>query len=175
LNPFWRFWIKPVWEKKKTGEIKMANQSPYFYETDVEWKGERKGETHAPGLPALTVATPPEFQGHEGIWTPEHFFVAAVNACLMTTFLAIAQMSKLNFVAFRSHAQGKLEKVEGQGFQITEIVLKPHLTVAGERDRERAERILEKAEKHCLISNSIKATVRMEPNVSVAEGVPMAA
>lgn len=153
----------------------MDNHSPYFYETSVEWTGERRGEARAPGLPTLAVTAPPEFQGHEGFWTPEHLFVAAVNSCLMTTFLAIAQMSKLNFVAFRSHAQGKLEKVEGQGFQITQIVLRPHLTIAQERDRERAERILEKAERHCLISSSIKATVRMEPTISVAGEAPLAA
>jgi peroxiredoxin-like protein len=141
----------------------------HFYETDVEWSGEKKGEVRAAGLPALTVAIPPEFQGHEGIWAPEHFFVAAVNACLMTTFLVIAELSKLNFVAFRSQAQGKLEKVEGQGFQFTEIVLRPHLTIVQERDRERAVRILEKAEKNCFISNSIKSQVRLEPEVSVQQ------
>lgn len=149
----------------------MSEQQVHFYETEVEWVGERKGEMRAPGLPALTVATPPEYHGHEGVWTPEHFFVAAVNACLMTTFLAIADLSKLNFVAFRSQAQGKLEKVEGQGFQITEIVLRPHLTITQERDRERAGRLLEKAERSCFISNSIKANVRLEPAISVAESV----
>lgn len=153
----------------------MANQPPYFYETDVEWAGERRGDLRATGLPTLAVATPPEFQGPEGVWSPEHYFVASVNACLMTTFLAIAEISKLPFVAFRSHAQGKLEKVEGQGFQITEIVLRPHLTIVQEPDRERAARLLEKAEKHCFISNSIKTTVRMEPEISVAEIAPLAA
>jgi organic hydroperoxide reductase OsmC/OhrA len=162
-------------EPEKTGGPKMTHQLPYFYETEVEWIGGRKGELRAPGLPALTVATPPEFHGHEGIWTPEHFFVAAVNACLMTTFLAMAELSKLQFVAFRSRAQGKLEKFDGQGFQITEILLRPHLTIAEERDRERAERILAKAEKHCLISHSIKARIRMEPEISVAQSVEVLA
>ena len=149
----------------------MTNQLPHFYHTEIEWTGERKGYVRALGLPTLTVATPPEFQGHEGLWTPEHFFVAAVNACLMTTFLAIAELSKLRFIAFRSQAQGKLEKLDGQGFQITEILLRPHLIIAEERDRDRAERILEKAERHCLISNSIKARVKMESEISVTEGV----
>jgi peroxiredoxin-like protein len=149
--------------------MNMNNQPPYYYDTDIEWTGERKGTISAPNLPALTVATPPEFQGHEGLWSPEHLFVAAVNSCLMTTFLAIANLSKLEFVTFRSQAHGTLEKIEGHGFQITDIVITPHLTIARESDRERAMRILEKAEKHCLISNSIKATVRMEPDIFVAE------
>jgi len=36
------------------------------------------------------------------------------------------------------------------------------------RDAERANRILEKAEKHCLISNSIKTETKLEPEVSFA-------
>ena len=140
----------------------------HLYDTEIEWIGEKKGQATAGEFPPLEIATPPEFQGHEGIWTPEHVLVASVNSCLMTTFLAVAEMSKLDFVAFRSQAQGKLEKVEGQGFQITEVVLRPHITISHERDRERVERVLEKAEKNCFISNSIKAEVRLEPTFSVS-------
>ena len=136
---------------------------PYFYETEVEWTEQRKGYLESPGLASLEVASPPEFHGHEGVWTPEHYFVAAVNSCFMTTFLAIAEMSKLEFVSFDSKAVGKLEKVEGMGFQITEVVVRPKLLIRHDKDLERAQRILQKAESNCLISNSIKSTVRLEP------------
>jgi organic hydroperoxide reductase OsmC/OhrA len=76
--------------------------------------------------------------------------------------LAIAEMSKLEFVSFDCKAVGKLEKVEGIGFQMTEIVVKPNAIRHG-KDLERAQRILEKAEKNCLISNSIKSAVKLEP------------
>ena len=146
----------------------MENQ--YSYTTEVEWRGERRGELSAPHLPDLEVDAPPEFKGHEGVWTPEHLFVAAVNSCFMTTFLAIAENSKLEFVSFSADAKGKLEKLEGQGFLMTEVVLRPKLVVSYARDVERAGRILEKAEKNCLISNSIKTETRLEPKVdSVGE------
>lgn len=149
--------------------MEMANQLPYFYETEVKWTGERRGDLRSPNLPNLQVASPPEFQGHEGTWTPEHLYVASVNACFMTTFLAIAALSKLEFVSFSANAIGKLEKIEGNGYQITEIVLRPRLVVRHSRDLERAGRILEKAEKHCLISNSIKTVVKFEPTLEHAE------
>ena len=53
----------------------MENQ--YSYSTEVEWTGERGGDLSAPDLPDLEVDAPPEFKGHEGVWTPEHLFVAA--------------------------------------------------------------------------------------------------
>jgi len=122
----------------------------------------------APQLPDLEVDAPPEFKGHDGVWTPEHLFVAAVNTCFMTTFLAIAENSKLEFVSFSADAKGKLEKLEGQGFIMTEVVLRPKLLISHARDAERASRILEKAEKHCLISNSIKTETKLQPEVSFA-------
>ena len=140
-------------------------QKPFFYEAEVEWTGERRGQLRSPNLPALEVAAPPEFQGHEGTWTPEHLYVASINACFMTTFLAIAENSKLEIVSFSAAARGKLEKVEGLGYQMTEIILKPRLVIRDSRDLERAGRILVKAEKSCLISNSIKTVVKLEPEL----------
>jgi peroxiredoxin-like protein len=146
----------------------MSHQLPYFYETEVEWATERKGSLRSSGLPALEIAPPPEFQGEAGIWTPEHLYVASVNACFVVTFLAIAELSKLDFVRFASNARGKLEKIETSGYQITEVVLRPKLMVRHARDLERAARLLDKAEKNCLISNSIKTIVKLEPQINAA-------
>ena len=140
----------------------------YYYTTEVEWTGERHGDLSAPVLPGLKVDAPPEFKGHEGVWTPEHLFVASVNSCFMTTFVAIAENSKLEFVSFTADAKGKLENLSDKGFMMTEITLQPKLVIRNARDAERASRILEKAEKHCLISNSIKTQTKLEPEVSFA-------
>lgn len=140
-------------------------ENNYYYTTEVEWTGERHGDLSAPVLPGLKIDAPPEFKGHEGVWTPEHLLVASVNSCFMTTFLAIAENSKLEFVSFSAGAKGKLEKVADQGFVMTEITLCPKLVLKSARDAERASRILGKAEKNCLISNSIKAKTKLEPQI----------
>jgi peroxiredoxin-like protein len=141
-------------------------ENRYFYTTEVEWIGERSGDLRAPVLPNLKVDAPPEFKGHEGVWTPEHLFVASINSCFMATFLAIAENSKLDFVSFKADAKGKLEKIDGRGFIMTEVVLRPKLVIHHARDAERAIRILEKAEKNCLISNSIKTETKLEPEIT---------
>ena len=136
----------------------------HYYEVNLNWEKERMGVMSSPVLQDdLEVATPPEFpKGMEGIWSPEHLLVAAVNSCLMTTFLAVAENSKLNFLSFTSKATGKLEKTEN-GYMITEVELYPRLQIEREEDRQRAERILQKSEAACLISNSIKSRVIMHP------------
>jgi peroxiredoxin-like protein len=126
---------------------------------------ELNNSSHAPGC--LEVATPPEFpKGIPGIWSPEHLFTATVSSCLMTTFLAIAENSKLNFESFECNSKGKLEKKDDK-FQMSEIELFPVVSIKDESQREKALRVLEKAETHCLISNSIKSKVVMNPVVKV--------
>ena len=67
----------------------------YLYHTTVKWTDHRKGTMSCEGKPNVEVATPPEFKGHEGIWSPEDLFVASANICLMTTFIAVAERAAL--------------------------------------------------------------------------------
>lgn len=142
----------------------------HFYDTTVEWKDSRRGVLSSSVIDSnIEVVTPPEFAGGiPGKWSPEHLLVAAVNSCLMTTFLAIAENSKLDFISFKSYANGKLEKVDGK-FMISEIILSPTLVLPEGANLERAERILQKSEAACLISNSVKATIVFQPHIVAEE------
>jgi peroxiredoxin-like protein len=140
----------------------------HFYDVAVKWKVGRTGVLSFTELDdTIEVATPPQFpNGVPGIWSPEHLLVAAVNSCFMTTFLSIADNSKLRCHSFECAAKGKLETVEGK-YMISEITLNPVLELENEEDRERAMRILQKTEANCLISNSVKSKIIFEPEVKV--------
>ncbi|WHF52872.1 OsmC family protein [Chryseobacterium gotjawalense] len=139
---------------------------PHLYNVDITWSKDRQGEMSSPELSTtVEIATPPQFpKGVEGIWSPEHLFTSAVASCLMTTFLSIAENSKLEFTGFTCKSHGKLEQIEGK-FLMTEVILEPTVTIANESDREKAERVLQKSEQHCLISNSIKSKVTMKTTI----------
>lgn len=140
----------------------------HYYNVDIEWKNERKGEMSSPELSQkIEVATPPQFpKGMDGIWSPEHLFTAAVSSCLMTTFLAIAENSKLEFSNFECKSKGKLEQVEGK-FLMTEVILEPIVTIKNESEREKAERVFQKSEANCLISNSVRSKITMIPQIKL--------
>ena len=137
----------------------------HYYNVDISWKNNRIGEMSSPELSTkVEIATPPQFpKGVENIWSPEHLFTSAVSSCLMTTFLAIAENSKLDFLNFECKSKGKLEQVEGK-FLMTEIILEPIVTIKNESEREK---VLEKSEINCLISNSIKSEIVMIPKIIV--------
>lgn len=138
----------------------------YTYKTSLRWEGEKRGTVSTQGKTDLSVATPPEFKGPEGIWSPEDLFVASVNICLMTTFLAFIDKPGLVPVAYQSEAEGKLE-LGSTGFSFTHITLHPTIVVKTEEDSVKARELIEKAEKNCLISNSIKAQIHLEVSIVV--------
>jgi peroxiredoxin-like protein len=147
----------------------------HIYNVNINWTQDRKGMMCSPELlkngtdetNCIEVATPPQFSsGIPNIWSPEHLFTAAVSSCLMTTFLAIAEFSKLDFISFKCGSKGILDKVDGK-FVMTEVQLFPEVVIANENQKDRTERILEKSEKACLISNSITSKVTMEPKIII--------
>ena len=144
----------------------------HYYNVNLNWTSDRKGEISSPELTEkIQVATPPQFpNGIEGIWSPEHLLTAAVLGCFMTTFLSIAENSKLEFESFDCGAKGKLEQIEGK-FLMTEVILEPKLVIAKENDLPRAERVLQKSEAAYLISNSIKSKVTLTSTIKIAEAV----
>jgi len=144
----------------------MADEA-HQYETTVEWRGERRGSLQAGGRATIDTGAPAEFGGSDDVWSPEHLCVAAVNACVLQTFLVIAANSKVPFRSYKASAVGTLEKLEGGGPVISRIIVRPRVGVGPEVDRSRVERILKMAEKHCYISNSMRAQVTLEPEVVV--------
>jgi len=142
---------------------------PHLYRVALENEGPKGGTLRSPdSLPPLPVASPPQFGGPPGVWSPEHLFVASVASCLMTTFRAIAEMSGLDIVEYTDSASGKLVKGDDSLYSITEVTLRPRIVIADPRHVGKAERLIEKAERACLISRSVAAEIHLEPEVIVA-------
>ena len=142
------------------------------YEVIGQWGGGRGGTLESHTLNhVLEFSAPPEFQGRIGFWTPEHFLVGAVTSCFISTFAAIAEMSKLEVVSLRVGSKGVLEKAEKGGYRFSEIFLYPELVIVHSEDLERAQRLIEKAERGCLIARSLSSKVSTIPAITVQEPV----
>jgi organic hydroperoxide reductase OsmC/OhrA len=140
----------------------------HYYEVNLLWNSATQGTISSPVIASkIDVVTPHEFpKGIKEKWTPEHLFVAAVNSCLMSTFLLVADNSKFQFISFESNVVGKIEKVDGK-FAVTEIVLKPRLIIPSTQNETKAKRVIEISEKACAIANSIKTKITLEPIIIV--------
>jgi peroxiredoxin-like protein len=137
------------------------------YLVEASCTAPKSGVVSAPAiLPSLSFSAPPEFQGGPGVWTPEHFLVAAVASCFVSTFSNMAQMSRLEYASFELRAKGVISRAEGP-WRFTEIKLSPRVTLHKEEQRNLALRLLEKADKSCLIARSSNFKTVLEPTLKV--------
>ena len=144
-------------------------ESHHEYRIKAFGAGGRNGVVQAEGvLSSISFSAPPEFSGEPGRWTPEHFLVAAVASCFVSTFSGIAEKSRFEFVSFHLGAEGMLRNEEGI-WRFTEIRLRPVVTISKEGDRDRVIRLLEKAEKSCLIARSLQCKLVLFPAVKIEE------
>jgi organic hydroperoxide reductase OsmC/OhrA len=98
------------------------------------WRQKRECSVSARRNPDLTVATPPEFGGPDGIWSPEELLVASVGSCLLSTFLYFAYRLDLSFESYSSHSMGTIEKTS-HGLRFTGVDVSIAVTVSDDLDR----------------------------------------
>jgi len=142
-------------------EQKKANRTFQFGNV-VAWKSEFRGILSASGHPNVEVGNPPAFKGTPDVWSPEDLLIGALNACLMLTFLYQMQRRHLEVVAYESSAQGTLEHRDGK-YRVTGIVVQPRISLKSDHDIEAAREAIKDTVDSCMISNSILATVQLDP------------
>ena len=139
----------------------------FRYKTKTTWSSGRRGVLSAADKPNIVVGSPPEFKGQPDNWAPEELLIASVNTCIMLTFLTLTQGKECAPAGYESEVEGLLENVEGK-YLITEVTVRPRITVRSEAEVERARELIERAEAHCFMSNSVKAKVRLIPEVVIS-------
>ena len=139
---------------------------PYPHHYQVAARAETAGDVSltTKDLPALATNAPIEFDGPGGRWSPEALLTAAVADCFVLTFRAIARASKLNWNGLEVESEGTLERVEGVS-RFTNFEVTARLRVPPGTDSARAQKLLEKAEATCLITNSLSAKRHLNATV----------
>ncbi len=138
----------------------MTIPFPHHYEVDLAWESGRHGVLSAPPRPNIPGGPPPQFDGQDIWWSPEHLLLSSLSLCYMTTLLALSDKAKLTITDLNVHCDGILDKSE-TGINFTALILNVRLKVpAGEKDR--TEKLLVTAKKYCIISNSLKPPIELK-------------
>ena len=137
---------------------------PHHYRVRVGIAPEGEVSLDSEGLAQIRSLPPPEFGGPGGYWSPETLLTAAVGNCVLLTFRAIARASRFEWREASADVQGVLEHIEGNS-RFTQMHVRVRLVVPPGADAARARMLLEKAEKGCLISNSLTAVKHLECEV----------
>ena len=92
--------------------------------------------------------------------------VASVADCFVLTVRAAARASKLEWSNIESSAVGAVDRA-GRLTQFTSFTVSAILTVSTGTDVDKAQRVLEKSEAACLITNSLTAETHLRTQIIV--------
>jgi organic hydroperoxide reductase OsmC/OhrA len=143
----------------------MPSAFPHHYDVEIV-SGKGAAVLRGGQRPPIVGGPPPQFDGREDWWSPEHLLLSSVALCLMTTFQAVAARAGLTVDGYRTRAEGLLDRTPA-GLAFTSIRLAVDLKVA-EPDQVRAEQLLQTAKRHCIVANALKVGVEMETVVTAA-------
>jgi peroxiredoxin-like protein len=146
-----------------TRSLIMENE--HSYRVTAWWASGRTGLVKSDSAPnAIHFTTPPQFGGMEGRWSPEDLLLSAVASCFTSTFHALAERSRFHFTDLEVEVRGCVSKSES-GYMFSEIVIRPTVKISADEDRPRAERLMEKAKRLCLVSRALAVKQKFEPLV----------
>jgi peroxiredoxin-like protein len=149
-------------------EVNFMKPFPHSYNVSVEARSETEATISAEGLTSLASAPPAEFGGPGNLWSPETLLVGAVAGCFILTFQAIAATARFNWTEIHCDGSGVVDRAEG-GVRFTGMLLYVRLSLPAGTDKERAQVLLKKAEKGCLIGNSLRFSPELRYEVRTEE------
>ena len=137
---------------------------PHVYRVSAAGTAAGMVTVSSPQIPELETAPPPQFDGPGGVWSPESLLCAAVADCFILTFRGVTRAARFDWVKLDCRVEGILERAEG-GTQFTRFVTFATLTVVDGADQVKARALLERAERSCLVSNSLRGSRTLEAEV----------
>ena len=135
----------------------MPAPFPHRYKTSLVRTLSSRARIEAPPRAPIAAGPPPEFDGDATTWSPEHLLLSSIGMCLLTTFEAFAARDHVDLVAWDARVLGTVDKTP-QGLRFTAFTVEVDMEVS---DVARAQKTLEVAKRHCLVSNALATPVEV--------------
>jgi organic hydroperoxide reductase OsmC/OhrA len=97
-------------------------------------------------------------------WSAEDLYVASVNTSFMSSFLQEANNTGVPVISFESRAIGIKEMVQNK-LTLSEIIVEPKILILNGADWTKVLHLISTAESNCLIANSMKTKVIIQPKI----------
>jgi organic hydroperoxide reductase OsmC/OhrA len=138
------------------------------YRTVCTWSGStgvgynEYDRTHAvsasPATHGLTLTADPAFLGDRDLLNPEQLLLASASSCQLLAFLAVASRARVDVLAYRDDGEAVMPP-EPMPMRITEIRLRPRISVAAGTDEDHIHHLVEVAHTECFIANTLSCAI----------------
>jgi len=132
----------------------MTEPFPHVYAASADARPAGEVAVNSPGLATIAAGPAAQFGGSGVHWSPETLLPAAIANCFVLTFRAVSAAALFGWLQLECRVEGVVDRVERRPcfarFHILAI-----LTIAPGADAAKARRLLAKADRDCLIANSL--------------------
>lgn len=133
------------------------------------WASGRTGIAKCSSAPsAIHFTSPPALGGVDGRWTPEDLLLCAIASSYTITFRTLAENLKFEYTDLQVELEGTISKGD-TGYSFGQVIIRPHLMISNEAERERALKLLHKADAVCLVARALSIDRKFEPTVQVKD------
>src|SRR4051812_11770273 len=142
----------------------------YTYRVSAWWTSGRTGLAKCESSPnTIHFSEAAELGGLQGRWTPEQLLLCSLAGCFTTTFNDVARASKFEYTDLEVEIEGNVQRSRAAGFNFTEILIRPRLTIPSQEQRETGLGLLRRTKSLCMISRAITVPQTMEPTVETGK------
>jgi organic hydroperoxide reductase OsmC/OhrA len=150
----------------------------HTYDVTVEWTGNlgsgtdgyrsfsRAHEVLGDGKVPIAASSDPAFRGDPARWNPEELLVASVAQCHLLWYLHLCAANRVVVTGYADRAHGvmTMDASDGGG-QITEVTLRPEVTVAEASMVAKARSLHDDVNAVCFIARSVNFPITHVPVV----------
>ncbi|WP_047980933.1 OsmC family protein [Ornithinibacillus contaminans] len=142
----------------------------HHFHLKADWPGGRNSEGYIEaGNLKTKISIPPEMDG-PGIGTnPDEMLLGAAATCYIITLAAMIERAKLPLKEMSLESEGIVDVTNGV-FTYKKIIHRPTVALkatAGEEEYQMLRKLVEKAEKSCMISRAIQGNVALELEATI--------
>jgi organic hydroperoxide reductase OsmC/OhrA len=148
----------------------MKQERKYTFENTISRNQDEPAKVMFSGPGQMEIGAAAEFGGGGQGLNPEEMFVAAINSCLMNTFLYFTQKFKIETLSYNSQASGQLEK-QSDGFRFTNVEVQAKVQLPEGKFTEKTRQAGSLAKKYCLVSRSVACPVDYHLEIEINEKI----
>ncbi len=148
------------------------------YQAACSWKGstgagyDHYGRAHrvtaSPAPEPLEMSADPAFLGTAEHVNPEQLLLMAATSCQLLSFLAVSARARIDVIGYEDRAEAAMPEAD-QPTRITDIWLRPHITIRAPATEPQARHLVEVAHQECFIANTLNCRNTIEPAVQIVD------
>ena len=111
----------------------------------------------------ILCSSDPAFRGDNTKHNPEDLLIASISSCHMLWYLHLCADAGVIVLDYTDNAKGTMQETESGGGHFTEVILFPTVIVSEKSMIDKANKLHDKANKFCFISNSCNFPIHHKP------------